>query len=195
MHPKRRFLDRALSPTCPVDLSFYHRGYPVPKMPRVPEVLLLIETSLAYGRGLAQGIVRYVEEHGPWSVHFDERGLYNRFPPRVKNWRGDGIISRSTRPSDVDTVLATGLPVVELYADLDPGLPQVHTNMDRVGELAAEHLLGLGLGSFAFFTTKSHWWVEARYDGFAGLLGEHGYPCHRYNHRSRRGDKGRGMIN
>ncbi len=164
----------------------------MPKTPRVPEVLLLIETSRAYGRRLARGVGSYVAEHAPWSIPIEERGLRDRFPPWVKDWRGDGIISRTARRSDLDKLLATGLPLVELFADPDLGLPCVYPNMHRTGELAAEHLLGLGLDNFAFFASGGHWWVEVRREGFAGVLDRHGYRYCRYGQQSRRGSKVRG---
>ena len=38
-------------------------------------VLLLIESSRAYGRGCLLGVAAYVRSHGPWSVVNVERGL------------------------------------------------------------------------------------------------------------------------
>ena len=38
-------------------------------------VALLIETSREYGRGLLRGIIRYQQEHQPWSLYFKPQGL------------------------------------------------------------------------------------------------------------------------
>ena len=86
----------------------------MPRPPRLPQVLLLIETSRAYGRGLVEGIARYAEEHGPWSIYFDERGLRDPLPRWLKNWHGDGIISRTTHK--LDMLMGVRLPVVELFS-------------------------------------------------------------------------------
>ena len=51
------------------------------KSRRIPHVLLLIETSVAYGRGLVEGISRYALEHGPWSLEYEARGL-EKLPPQ-----------------------------------------------------------------------------------------------------------------
>jgi len=56
--------------------------------------MLLIGTSRGYGRGLARAIGRYVTEHGPWSIHFQERALHDRLPSSVRNWRGDDMTVR-----------------------------------------------------------------------------------------------------
>ena len=84
---------------------------------RLPQVMLLIDTSSVYGRELIEGIGRYAAEHGPWSIYHEDRGLLDPLPPSLKGWRGDGIIARSVRKADQKRLLATGLPVVELFAD------------------------------------------------------------------------------
>jgi LacI family transcriptional regulator len=62
---------------------------------RIPRVLLIIETSRAYGRGLVEGIARYAQENGPWSIQFEDRGLEATPPAWLREWQGQGIIARS----------------------------------------------------------------------------------------------------
>ena len=50
-----------------------------------PRVALLVETSNGYARGLLEGIVAYVREHDPWSIHLPEQG---RGAPRRAGWPG-----------------------------------------------------------------------------------------------------------
>jgi len=161
----------------------------MPATPHIPQVMLLIETSRGYGRGLARGIGRYVSEHGPWSIHFEERGLHDRLPSWVRSWRGDGVIARTPRQSDINKLLATGLPLVELFADPDLGLPCVYPKLDRIGDLAAEHLAGLGLENIAFFATDRAWWIEDRRNNFVRAIEQRGYSCSCYVRRPRRGAK------
>jgi len=115
--------------------------------------MLLIEISRGYGRGLAQGIGRYVSEHGPWSIHFAERGLHDRLPSWIRNWRGDGVIARTPRKSDINELLdicrSCGVAVPEELAVLGvdndpvlcgvsfPPLSSIDTNSERVGYEAA----------------------------------------------------------
>lgn len=56
-------------------------------------VAILIETSLAYGRGLLRGIARYLRERAPWSTYFQPQGLGDPPPPWLAKWRGDGILA------------------------------------------------------------------------------------------------------
>ena len=148
------------------------------RLRRVPQVLLLIETSRAFGRGLAEGIARYAEENGPWSIFFEERGLADPLPKWLKQWRGDGILSRTTRKANVNRLIATGLPVVELYADPQLGVGLVHPDDEAVADLAARHFFDRGLRHFAFFCDDQAAWIDLRQQAFARVLQQHGYSCH-----------------
>jgi LacI family transcriptional regulator len=149
----------------------------VPRRLKLPRVLLLIETSRSYGRGLVEGIGRYVSMHGPWSIEFQERGLADPLTPWLKRWRGDGIISRTVRRADVDRLLTMGTPTVELFADPDLGLPRVYPDNQAAGRLAAEHFRERGIRHVAFFALERVWWVQARYEAFCTAAGQHGVPC------------------
>ncbi len=118
------------------------------------------------------GIGRFVEERGPWSIYYEERGLHDRLPNWLKQWRGDGIIARTPRKTDLKRLQATGLPVVELYADPSLGLPNVFPDHDLVGQMAAEHLLGRGLQHLAFYCTDRALWVAKRRGAFVRNLAE-----------------------
>ena len=37
-------------------------------MPKIPKVLLAVETSRYYGRGLLKGVFNYAHIHGPWTL-------------------------------------------------------------------------------------------------------------------------------
>ena len=62
---------------------------------RLPRVLLLVETTYAKGIDILIGVNRYIEEHRPWSIYFQERAVTSAFPKWTWTWEGDGIISRS----------------------------------------------------------------------------------------------------
>jgi LacI family transcriptional regulator len=137
---------------------------------RSPEVMLLIDTSSVYGRELVEGIGRYAAEHGPWSIHHEDRGLFDPLPPLLKGWQGDGIMARSVRKADLKRLLATGLPVVELFADFALSPPAVCPNENTIGKLAADHFLDRGLRNVAFFAGDWAWWSDTRREAFRRAL-------------------------
>lgn len=144
---------------------------------RLPQILLLIETSRAYGRGLVEGIAHYAEQHGSWCMYFEERGLTDPLPRWFRDWRGDGIISRTTRKANIAKLLAKRLPVVELYADTKRKLPQVFPDEGMIARMAADHFLDRGLRHFGFFCSLRAHWVDQRRHAFETLLHDRGYAC------------------
>lgn len=149
----------------------------MPKSHRIPQVLLLVETSRAYGREILEGIGQYVKDHDSWLLHFEERGQDDPPPRWLKSWRGDGIISRTRSPDLARLLKKTRVPLVELHGDPSFGMPHVYTNDDAVAELAAAHFLERGLRNLAFFAIDGTWWIRRRGEAFAERLRARGLQC------------------
>jgi len=156
----------------------------------IPQVLLLIEASTAYGRAILEGVGRYVHEHGPWSIYFEERGQEDPPPRWIGNWRGDGVISRTATPAVDRWLKAMRLPTVELLGDRAVSLAKVHGDNRAGGRLAAEHLLSGGLRHFAFFSFGDAWWIDALREGFREVLSAAEHSLHVYQQASR----GKGLV-
>lgn len=145
---------------------------------RPPDVLLLVETSEAYGRGLMQGIIRYLEQHAPWRLWFESRALTERLPPWVETWRGDGIIARSACRQDMLSLLAKKVPLVELHVAPTGGAQRVQPDEQVVARLAVDHFVDRGLREyFAYFsldvTMETHW-IDARLEAYKRAVAERG---------------------
>lgn len=135
-------------------------------MPR-RDVLLVVETSKQYGRGLLRGVGRYAASHGGWSIYLEERSLHERLPAWVKHWRGDGIIVRSNSRRMVQTLLQTGCPIVETDPKVaDFRLPFVYTDDDAVAALATEHFLTRGFRFLWYCSLRRTRWSAWRKEAF-----------------------------
>jgi LacI family transcriptional regulator len=159
-------------------------------MPNTPRVALLIETSRAYGRGLLQGVIRYLREHGPWSVYIQPHHLGAPAPSWLKNWDGDGILARIEDRRTADLIRRTGLPAVDLrFTVPDSGFPGVGIDNRAVVRLAFQHLRDGGLQRFAFCTVprRRNTWMDLRRDLFEDLVRAAGHPCHVHEGLARRG--------
>jgi LacI family transcriptional regulator len=150
------------------------RGVPANR----PHVLLIVETAMSFGRGVLEGISRYLVENPPWSVQLDLRELLVTPPAWLRQWEGDGIITRSTTPAMADIILKTGIPTVNL-TDIygDQRLPSIWNDHEAIGRMAAEHLMERGLPHFAYYGFTDHHWSEARFQGFSQALAAHGYEA------------------
>ena len=139
-----------------------------------PQVLLIVETAMAFGRGVLEGISRYLMENPRWAVQLDLRELLVSPPAWLRRWDGDGIITRSTTPEMADIILKWGIPTVNL-TDIygDQGIPAIWNDHAAIGRAAAEHLIERGLTNFAFCGFSDHHWSIERQLGFTAAVKEH----------------------
>ena len=116
-----------------------------------PHVALIIETSRAYGRGLLDGIVKFMRTRQSWITYHQDRGLSDESPVWLEDLQIDGLIarvdsvalSRKIEQLDVPTVDLRGLHKLN-------GIPLIETNDRMVIRLAFDHLRERGFNRFAF---------------------------------------------
>jgi LacI family transcriptional regulator len=150
-------------------------------MTRRPHVALIVETSSAYGRRVLRGITAYVRSHQPWSIFLEQRALTTRPPGWLEGWKGDGIISRATDRRLAEALVRSRIPVVDLTdRHGDAGFPQIRSDDEAIGRLAAEHLLGRGFRCLAFCGFERESWSKRRLDAFAEAAREAGASCDRF---------------
>ncbi|MCF6314216.1 MAG: XylR family transcriptional regulator [Verrucomicrobiales bacterium] len=150
-------------------------------------VALFVETSREYGRGLLRGIIRYQQEHGPWSIYFKPHGLHDPSPSWLAKWNGDGILARIDNRAMADAVLSAKVPAIDLRASLrNLNLPNVGIDNHLVVKLAVEHFLERGHRHFAFYGTPKgeHYYQDLRSSSFVDALSVQGFSCSVFEHSS-----------
>jgi LacI family transcriptional regulator len=146
-----------------------------------PDVVLLIETSNEYSRGLLRGIMAYVREHGPWSIYLPEQGRGEAPPGWLKRWHGDGIIARIETPQIARAVARARLPAVDVSAArLLPVIPWVETDDEAFTRAAVDHLLQRGFRQFGFCGEPRFNWSKWRREHFERMVAASGGQCHVY---------------
>jgi LacI family transcriptional regulator len=114
-------------------------------------VILLIESSRAYGRGCLLGIGAYLRDHGPWEILHWERGPGDDLPGPARRWKSDGIITRIENEKTAKAVAKLGVPVVDLRGAHRPtNGAMLDTDPEACARLAAEHFLDRGFRHFAY---------------------------------------------
>ena len=141
-------------------------------------VLLLTETSRAFGRGLLRGISQYVLETDDWIVHMEDRGLLDSPPSWLKTWKGDGIISRTSSFTLARILQSKNIPMVELFGNGIQVVPEVCGDEDIAAHLAVEHFAQVGFADFAFFAIGNAWWSQLRQEAFCHEVAAHGGNTH-----------------
>jgi LacI family transcriptional regulator len=159
-----------------------------------PRVALLVESSRGYGRGILWGIAKFVREHEPWSIFFQDLNLCDGTPPWLKNWRGEGIISRLENRDVVGVIRRLKLPAVYLrHVRPGTGMPSILADNAAISRLCFKHLEERGFRHFAFCGFNGADYSDERKAAFAKSVNGAGWQCHVYSEgrRPAKGDTAR----
>ena len=131
-------------------------------------IAVLIEMSSAYGRGLIRGIAEFVQSQTAWSLHLVETGPIKSAPAWLRSWRGHGIIARIETPGIARSLLAKGLPVVNVSGRASPpGVPHVDLDNAGVCKMAVDYFGQRGFRHFAYSGNPRFQWSRWRRERFA----------------------------
>jgi len=142
-------------------------------MKRKKNILLLIESSSAYGRTLLKGISQYVRERDRWTLHIEDRGLLPVPTQLFHGWDGDGIISRTPNQQFQNALDKCRCPVVELLRGDNLVDIEVHPDDYKTIELCIEHFLERKVPTVAFYAFGNCWWIKRRRDFFLDITKRH----------------------
>jgi len=160
---------------------------PLPRLP-LRHVVLLVDTSRAYGREIVHGVASYNRKHGRWRITFKPHGLQDPPPPWLYEARPDGILARIGNARMARAILRLGVPTVDLRGVIPgTGFPSVGVDNREVARLAVEHFLERGFQRFAFCGLPQgvHPHMDDLCRQFVSRLAEAGYSCDVF--RGRRG--------
>ena len=147
------------------------------------QILVLSETSRAFGRDVLRGIQSFVQKQSQtdgaveWRVNFEDRGLTDSLPVDFDSWKGDGIISRSVTLDMYKKLLKKRKPIVELFGDQISLYPEVCTDEQVSAEMVVEHFHSRGLKHLGFYAYGTPWWITVRRDYMSALARELNMSC------------------
>ncbi len=151
------------------------------------KVILLIEASSSYARGLLQGILEYSRLNGPWTFYREPIAPFYRDQDRkfhfdrMKKWGADGIITR--QPASLRDISALHLPTIATDDNQqDPAGPCIVSDYKAIGIMAAEHLLERGFKNFAYCGFNHMCWSLERGRSFHHHLRKRGFEVHFYEY-------------
>ncbi len=156
-----------------------------PPPPPVRRVVVALDTSIHYGRGVIGGINDYAMEAGNWSL-----SLRTRRPPRAEDVEqfaeAQGVILQCEAGMEA-ALCAMPIPLVNVTAHKMPErLPTCCTDQQRIGELAAAHLLERGFVRLAALADAEHEGSQRRCAAFVTSAEAAGHGCGRVNAQQRR---------
>ena len=154
-------------------------------------VLLLLETSREYGRGLLQGIATYAQLHGQWS--FDVRsGDAARGLTTGELKECSGIIGRVRDRRTADLISRCKAPLIALDVSRDwPGgdrsftapatmIARILADRDEGVRMVLEHFASRGFCHVAFCGYQDALWSRQRQESFCTWVCHTGLDLHTY---------------
>lgn len=146
---------------------------------RMKRIVLLVETSRAFGRQPIMGIARYSKLHGPWSFYKEPIDLKSSVP-HLTTWKPDGIIMRDSLITK--ELLKLKIPtILAIHNSSYPkNLPAIKTDSFSIAKMASDHFIEKGLKNFAFCGFDDYEWSNERKLFFCRFNNEAGYENHIY---------------
>jgi LacI family transcriptional regulator len=153
-------------------------------MSKIPKVILLIERSRSFGRGLLHGIVQYSNLYGPWLFYMKPE-FYRQNKKESHKWFRnldvDGIIAHTWDTDLISSIVNSGLPAIIC------GLEKPRRNACRlltdefaVGRMTAEYFLERGFKHFAYCGFDDMIWSQQKCHGYKCTLAKSGLELHVY---------------
>jgi LacI family transcriptional regulator len=133
-----------------------------------PHILLLIESSSAYGRGCLCGFARYARNHTNWILqHVPNANTSTDELALLKRFRADGIIARIESPEVARAIAARKVPTVAIASSTaSHHFPSITTDDRQVVKIGVEHLLANGLTNLAYCGLPGRAFSDARQSAF-----------------------------
>jgi LacI family transcriptional regulator len=154
-------------------------------MKEFPTILLLIETSRGYGRGLLRGIAKYSSLHGPWDMECEVPFYIKPVQKtasraRFEMQRADGIIMRE--PRNVKPIIDMRIPVIfaSYRREEIPDTSRIMTDDNAISKMAAQHFIDRGFKNFAFLGYDNMYWSANRSRFLADCLKRKGFHLHSF---------------
>ena len=141
------------------------------------EIALAINVGVTHLERVVRGIRDYANRHTDWRFLINPETHYLS-PTALEGWHGDGAIALANNTEEIRVLKSLNCPVVNLSgASPDSNFPRVRPDYDRIGRMAAWHLLDRGYRRFGFYGITNVWYSEGYEAGFRQELSARGLDC------------------
>jgi LacI family transcriptional regulator len=141
------------------------------------------EIALAFPRGTHQeafieGVLSYAKDHHRnWSYITALESLSMSVLDLV-GWPGDGVLAALNTQKEAECASLLEIPVVNMSSALrDTPVPRCIVDNYAIGVIAADHLIGKGFRSYAFYGLTDVEYSNERRRGFDLQLAKSGFTC------------------
>lgn len=157
-------------------------------------LLFITDFTEQFAYRLLQGILHYAGETEQWVVckmpaEYKRKLGMEGVLDYAKRWRADVIIGQFEPEDDVLMLRDNGfITIAQDYISKFNCIPNITSDYEKTGELAASRFLSRGFQNFAFFGLNGVCWSEERCDGFRHRIEKAGFGDHFYKYDRQRID-------
>ncbi len=141
------------------------------------EIALAINVGITHLERVVRGIREYAEAQTNWRFLISPETHYLS-PTALEGWDGDGVIALANTPEDIEALSSLQCPVVNLSGAIESSpFPRIRPDYERLGRMAAWHLLDRGYQRFGFYGVTEVWYSDRYESGFLAELKSRGFNC------------------
>ena len=151
---------------------------PSPHFKQVLNIGVRIPDWATHALPIFQGILSYIRDHDlQWQLQSALSSGNELQPVAIDaSWRGDGLIVFRPKQDEMTAWKKAGIPVVNLSSEAaDISQTSILADNFQMGEMAADHLVALGLKNYAYFGNTNRHYSNERMEGFKSRLHDQGH--------------------
>jgi LacI family transcriptional regulator len=138
---------------------------------------------------MMRGISKYADTYGPWAFDFCSplwliKDYRNRWVNYIRKWNPDGIIMRELE--DMDEINRLNVPTIvsSQKSESYEGFANFVGQQEKIGRLAAEHLLDECYRNFGFYGFDGFYFSDQRRKFFTERISNNGYDVSVFEDKS-----------
>jgi LacI family transcriptional regulator len=130
-------------------------------------IVLMVDASRAYGRGICRGVADFAESREDWLILPHERPELNELPDWLKRTQVDGIIAYIPNQKLYRQISALGVPAVDVHGRCrTPMIPVIESDAQVIVSLALQFFLKSGFQHLAYCGHPSVFFSDQREEAF-----------------------------
>jgi LacI family transcriptional regulator len=153
-------------------------------------ILLLINNSGAYDRGLLKGIFNYARFNTSWiflreAPYFKLRKSGVNLIQQIINWQPDGIIMCEN--SYTNEIISLNIPtIISPFTNFFPEVVNIVADDHAIGEMGASYFVDKKYKNYGFYGTKDSFWSIERKKAFIKTVRKNGFEVSCFESSSKR---------
>lgn len=136
-------------------------------MKRLAHIVLMVDASRAYGRGIYSGVANFAERREGWLILPHERPELAKLPAWMRKTRVDGIIAYIPNRALYQQTRALGVSAVDVHGRVrTPFIPVIESDARVIVRLALEFFLKANFRNLAYCGYPSVFFSDQRQAAF-----------------------------